>query len=144
MLVEEVMTEHVSYIPPTMPLNMVAKKMRDMDCGFLPVSDADGLRLQGVITDRDITVRAVAEDFTPSRTPVGQVLSDKVLYCFAKDDVQTAAGIMIDQKVYRLIVLDNEIDKNLFGVLTLGDITRSSLDDLGSHVAKSIISGEAA
>ncbi len=144
MLVSEVMTPYADYILPSTTLDFVAQKMRDLNCGFFPVSDIKGNRLQGVITDRDITVRAVAYGLNPAETEVGQVISDKVLYCFSDDDIASAADTMVEQNVYRLVVLDNKENKMLCGILSLGDIMRSDLEGLGGKVAKSIICSQAA
>jgi CBS domain-containing protein len=91
-----------------------ARKTRDLDCGFLPVADPREEKLSGVITDRDITLRAVADGRDPAKTTVGDIQSDRVLYCFRNDDVTDAARSMQKQQVYRLVVLANVLPPEAF------------------------------
>src|SRR5690625_287659 len=111
MKISEVMTRNAEYIPSSTTLEEAAVRMREVDSGFLPIGDSPDGRLQGVITDRDIVVRALAEGLDPADTTVEQVRSNKVLYCFQDDDLHSAADSMGQQQVYRLIVLDNPDDK---------------------------------
>lgn len=122
MKVEEVMTTDVDYVPSDMSLAEAANHMKNHDCGFLPIGNDPNGKLQGVITDRDIVLRAVAEGKDPNTTTVSEAKTDKVLYCFRNDDVRDAAYSMRDKQVYRLIVLDSPQTKKLCGVVTLGDI----------------------
>lgn len=138
MKVSEAMSKNAEYLAPSTTIMVAAKRMRDMDCGFLPVSDEKKEKLQGVITDRDITVRAVAEGLSTQETRVDKILSEKVLYCFKDDDIESAADSMRKQQVYRLIVLDNKNDKNLVGILSLGDIVRHDQESVASRAAKGI------
>lgn len=143
MKISEVMSTNVQYVNPRASLHEVAKKMAEMDCGFLPISSPDGSKLQGVITDRDITIRAVAEGLDPDQTTADQAMSEKVLYCFAEDDVESAADSMRQQRVYRLIVVSNREEKKLCGVISLGDILRHNQTAIANSVAK-VISEKAA
>jgi CBS domain-containing protein len=92
--------------------------MRDLDCGVMPVCDND--RLAGIITDRDIAIRAVAEGCDPSRTRVSEIMSEGVEYCFQDDDLSDAEDLMRRNQIRRLIVLNR--DKRLVGILSLGDV----------------------
>lgn len=139
MKIREVMTEHAEYLEASMNLVEAAKRMKALDCGFMPVSDKQKTRLLGVITDRDICIRGLAEDLDPHKTTVEQIASPKVLYCFAEDDIEKAAESMRKQQVYRLIVLDNEKQKNLVGIITLGDMMRVNQNILASQAARSIV-----
>jgi CBS domain-containing protein len=94
--------------------------MARMDCGCLPVGKND--RLVGMITDRDIAVRAVAAG-KPCKTPVGKIMSAEIKYCFDDDDLDKVAHNMADIKVRRLPVLNH--DKRLVGIVSLGDIALS-------------------
>lgn len=143
MQVKEAMTRYAEYIPVGSTLKEAAEKMRRLDCGFLPIGDPTEDRLQGVITDRDIVIRAVADGKDPGLTTVEQCKSDKVLYCFEGDDVEEAAQSMRDQHVYRLIVLDNPQDKRLCGVVSLGDLMRHNQEQIATQAAKSITSAAA-
>ena len=124
MRVQDAMTKNATYIPAAMTLDDAARKMRELNSGFLPIADANEKKLQGVVTDRDIVLRAVAEGLDPARTSVEEVKSDAVLLCFQDDDVEKAARHMHDQQIYRLVVLDDSKHKHLCGVITLGDIAR--------------------
>ncbi len=138
MQVQDVMTNEAQYIPADTSLKQAAEKMRELDCGFLPIGDADQDRLLGVITDRDIVMRAVADGNDPLVTNVNEALSQRVLYCFAEDDLEKAAESMRQQQVYRLIVLDNAQDKRLCGIISLGDINRHRQPELASEAASGI------
>lgn len=78
-----------------------------------------------MVTDRDITIRGVANGLDPENTPVQQVITDKVLYCYEDDSAEQAARNMGEQEVYRLVVLNNSNDKRLSGVVSLADISRA-------------------
>lgn len=138
MQTKELMTQNIKHIPPFTSLDSAAQIMRDLDCGFLPVSDTEGKKLQGVITDRDIAVRGVAEGAVPAETRVDQIMSANVLHCYADDDVETTANNMREMKVYRLIVLNNREENKLCGIISLGDFLRHDQDRLSSSVAKEI------
>lgn len=143
MKIREVMTETVEYIESSMSLMDAAKRMKALDCGFMPVSDKAKTKLLGVITDRDITIRGLGEGLDPEKTTVDQIKSPKVLYCYAGDDVESAAESMRKQRVYRLIVLDNEKQKNLAGIITLGDLMRVNQNLLASQAARAIVENAA-
>src|SRR5438045_4155431 len=111
MQVKEVMTQGAECIAPSSSLQDAAQKMKNMNIGPLPVCDND--RLVGFITDRDITVRAVAEGRDPKTTKVKDVLSPSVVYCFEDQDVQEAAHLMEEKQIRRLAVLNR--NKRLVG-----------------------------
>ncbi|MBF0335980.1 MAG: CBS domain-containing protein, partial [Alphaproteobacteria bacterium] len=85
MWISQVMTRSVEVIDPDMPVGEVAKRMRDEDIGALPVGEND--RLVGMVTDRDIVLRAVAMDRAPSECRVRDVMSEKIFYCFEDQSV---------------------------------------------------------
>lgn len=124
MQVQHIMSSNVHYIPSSTTLSEAATMMLEIDTGFLPIGDPDKDKLQGVITDRDIVVRAIAVGKDPRQTTVSEVKTDKVLYCYQEDSVEKAAEHMRNQQVYRLIVLDGADSKRLCGVISLGDIVR--------------------
>lgn len=138
MKVKDVMSPEARFVEPSTSLKEAATRMREMGCGFLPISNNDNTRLQGVITDRDIVIRAVAQGMDPSQTTVEEIKSNRVLYCYADDDLDHAAQSMETQQVYRLIVLDNPQNKNLCGIVTLGDISRANETQLVGKTARSI------
>jgi CBS domain-containing protein len=117
MQVKQLMTGDVRLAHPTQPISETAQVMADTDFGVLPVAEDD--RLVGVITDRDIAVRAVAKHLPPD-TPVSQVMSREVLYCFEDEDAEQVARNMGQNQVRRLPVLDR--NKRLVGIVSLSDL----------------------
>ncbi|HTO20519.1 MAG TPA: CBS domain-containing protein [Pseudomonas sp.] len=117
MKISEVMTRDVQTILPEQSIQEAASLMQRIDCGALLVHEGD--RLVGMLTDRDIAIRAVAQGLTPD-TPVRQVMSSGIRYCFEDEDVQHVAQNMADIQVRRLPVLNRE--KRLIGVVSLGNI----------------------
>jgi CBS domain-containing protein len=117
MQVNEVMSNDVRIANPQQTIREAAQMMADIDAGVLPVGEND--RLVGMITDRDIAVRAVAAGKGPD-TPVREIMSTEVKYCFDTDEVDEVARNMADIKLRRLPVLDGR--KRLVGIISLGDI----------------------
>ena len=132
MQVNEAMTNDVKIANPNQSIRDAARLMAQIDAGVLPVGEND--QLVGMITDRDIAIRAVAADKGP-QTPIRDIMSKEVLYCFEDDDVDDVVQIMADIKVRRLPVLNHE--KRLVGILSLGDIALSD----GAGTAGSALSG---
>lgn len=121
MKVNEVMTRDVKLVSPEQSICDAAKMMAECDAGALPVGEGD--RLVGVVTDRDIAIRAVAEDKGPD-TPVAEVMTRQVLYCFEDESVDHVAQNMGEQQVRRLPVLNRE--KRLVGIVSIGDLSRNA------------------
>ena len=117
MKVSEVMTRDVRLIEPTQTIRDAARLMAELDAGIMPVREGD--RLVGMITDRDIAVRAVAEGKGPD-TPIREVLTEDVKYCYEDDDTDDVTRNMADIQVRRLPVLTR--DKRLVGIISLGDM----------------------
>jgi CBS domain-containing protein len=117
MKVSKVMTRDVRLIEPSQTIREAAQLMAELDTGIIPVREGD--RLVGMITDRDITVRGVAQGRGPD-TSVREVMTDDVKYCFEDDDTNEVARNMADIQVRRLPVLDR--DKRLVGIISLGDM----------------------
>jgi CBS domain-containing protein len=118
MQLREIMTTGVQLTDPAMTLKDAAVLMRDGDFGLLPVGESD--RLVGAITDRDITVRAVAEGKDPGITTVREAMSEGIRYCFEDQTVDEAAEMMSQAQIRRLPVLNR--DKRLVGIVALGDL----------------------
>lgn len=136
MLVKDVMTTNISYVEKGMSLQDAARRMKELGCGFLPVSDEENEKLIGVVTDRDIAIRAVADSKDPATTPVEEIASDRVLYCYEGDNIEDVAKNMGEQQIWRLIVLDNPGDKNFCGILSAGDFSRHDQHNSASVVAQ--------
>ena len=118
MKINEIITHDPQVIRPETVLIEAAQKMKSMDIGMLPVCDGD--RLVGVITDRDITVRSVAQGHDPKSVRVSEVMTPEVIYCFDDEDVKEAAEKMEEKQVRRLPVLNRQ--KRLVGIVSLGDL----------------------
>jgi CBS domain-containing protein len=123
MKVGKVMNQDVRTIRPDDTLRDAAVEMKNTDVGALPVAEQD--RLVGMITDRDIAVRGVAENHGPE-TKVGQVMTKEILYCFEDEDVAHVAENMGELQVRRLPVMSRA--KKLVGIVALADVaTNGSL-----------------
>ncbi len=125
MRVSEVMTRSVECISADATLQEAAAKMKSLDIGPLPVCDHD--RLVGMLTDRDITVRATAEGEDPTVIRVRDIMTPEVVYCFEDQLVGDAARVMEDKQVRRLVVVDH--DKRLAGIVSLGDLAVETGDE---------------
>jgi CBS domain-containing protein len=118
MRIAEVMTTDVEVIDSYAPLTEAAAKMKTLDVGLLPICDGD--KLIGTLTDRDITVRGIAEGYDPSDTKVSDIMSTDLAYCFEDEEIEKALSLMEDRQIRRLPVLDRE--KRLIGIVSLGDL----------------------
>jgi CBS domain-containing protein len=114
------MSRDVRIADPTQSIREAAKLMAELDSGVLPVGDND--RLVGMITDRDIAIRAVAAGKGPD-TPVRDIMSSEVKYCFEDEDLDHVAKNMADIQVRRLPVVNRE--KRLVGIISLADLAQS-------------------
>ncbi|MBU0747080.1 MAG: CBS domain-containing protein [Gammaproteobacteria bacterium] len=124
--VSDVMTRGVRTLSPTDTLTAAAQAMQELDVGSIPV--CDGVRLVGMVTDRDIVVRGVAQERV--NVSLQDVMSEGLLYCHEDDTVPSAMESMRRQQVRRLPVVDK--DKRLVGIVTLGDVaTKGDEDDAG-------------
>ena len=117
MMIKELMTENPQAAQVNDPIMSVAKMMKDLNVGFMPILDSN--KLVGVITDRDIVIRAIAGgmDFN---TPVSDIMSTDLHVISPNDDVEDAADMMEEFQIRRLPVVDE--NNNLVGILSLGDI----------------------
>ena len=119
MQVKDAMTKDVELASPSQTIRQAALLMGKTDCGALPVADKDSL--VGMITDRDIAVRAIAAGKGP-KTLVKDIMSAEVLYCYEDQTLEEVADNLGDVKVRRLPVMNRE--KRLVGILSLGDMAR--------------------
>ncbi len=125
MQVKDLMTSRPDFIPSNTSIREVAMRMQREDLGFAPVSE--GEKLVGVITDRDLAVRALANGKSPDDT-VGSVMTSEVRYCFEDDDVISVLQNMEQEQVQRMIVLNNQDSKDFVGVVSLSDIADNCKD----------------
>src|SRR5579871_852234 len=126
MQVKDVMTPTVECVRPNESVAAAAQKMKDLDVGALPICGDDD-RLVGMITDRDITVRATAGCCDPLSTRVRDAMTPGIVYVFDEQDITEAAELMKQNQVRRLPVLNR--DKRLIGIVSLGDLALDVHDE---------------
>ncbi len=132
MQVKEIMTSTVETIDSQASLEEAAKKMKSLEVGALPVWEEG--QLTGMITDRDIATRAVAEQKNPSQTSVKEIMTSDVCCCFEDDDIKKAAMMMEERSIHRLLVVNSENDP--VGFISLSDIAVKSHDE---HLAYEVL-----
>jgi CBS domain-containing protein len=134
MLVKDAMSSQVEWVGPDICLRDTAKKMDTMGVGSLPVEEND--KLIGIITDRDITCRAVAEARDAVTTPVRDVMSKEITFCYDDQDVADVAKVMEEKQIRRMPVLDR--DGRLVGILTLTDLSLNAEHKLADQVTEAV------
>jgi CBS domain-containing protein len=122
MKIAEVMTPNPQVVTPEQPIQEAARQMLDADTGAIPITEGD--RLIGMVTDRDIAVRAVAEGRGPD-TPVREVMSEKPLFAWDDQDVDEVAMQMSDAQVRRMPILSRQ-GETLVGMVSIGDLVQSN------------------
>jgi CBS domain-containing protein len=125
MQVHDLMTQAIECIAPDATLQQAAAKMRDLDVGSLPVCQGD--RLIGILTDRDIAVRAVANGQNPNTTRVRDAMTPEIIWCFDDQDLNEATQLMKENQIRRLPVLNR--NKRLAGIMSLGDLATEAHDE---------------
>ncbi|RME67818.1 MAG: CBS domain-containing protein [Alphaproteobacteria bacterium] len=125
------MHKGVDWRTPETPLSEIAKIMREHDIGAVPIGEND--RLVGMVTDRDIVCRGLAQDGDLSKLTARDVMTKGIVYCRADEDIEDAIHLMEDKKIRRLPVIDK--NKRMVGMLSLGDL---------SHIVGRELSGELA
>jgi CBS domain-containing protein len=135
MKLSEIMTREVAILQPDDSLQFAAKKMRDLNIGFLPV--CDGEDLIGVISDRDIIIRALAEGMDVSIMLGRDMMTTPAIYCFDDQDVSEAAQIMEENQIRRLVVISRD-DNRLVGIVSLGDLARTEPVDRSGKVLQKV------
>lgn len=135
MQVNEIMTRDVECARPDTTLQQAALKMQSLNVGSLPVCEND--QVIGMITDRDITIRATAEGRDPKDMRVREVMTENVVFCFEDQQVGQAAEIMREHQIRRLPVLNH--NRKLVGIVSLGDIVvETGNDPLSGHTLERI------
>jgi CBS domain-containing protein len=133
-IVREVMTAGARCVTPDTSLATAAKLMADLDVGSLPVCDRD--HLVGILTDRDIAIRAVSFGANPRKTSVKETMSREVIYVFEDADVAEAAQLFEASKIRRLPVLNRS--KRIVGIISLGDLSVNASARLGGEVLREV------
>ena len=118
MLVRDLMTRGVRTLSPKDTVTFAAQAMAELDVGSIPV--CDGQRLVGVVTDRDLTIRSIAQQRDPQSTVLQDVMSAEVHWCYEDQSIEEAAQLMRDAQIRRLPIVDHE--RKLVGVISLGDL----------------------
>ena len=125
MLLRDMMTAKIEDIPADATLVQAAQKMKQLDIGAIPVCEDD--RLVGIITDRDIAVRAVAEGRDPKNMSVREAMSPDICFCYEDESVESAAKLMEEKQIRRLPVFDRK--ERAIGMVSLGDLAVRNHDD---------------
>ena len=120
--IKDVMTPNFKFMAPDSPIAQVAQQMRDIDSGFMPLAEND--KMVGMITDRDIIIRAIAEGKDPANTPAREIMTAKTYYCYDDQDIEEVCNNMGEIQVRRLPVVNR--DKRLVGVVSMGDLAQSA------------------
>jgi CBS domain-containing protein len=134
MKIRDAMTRDAKLTSPDDTIRHAAQMMKECDCGVLPVADGD--RLVGMITDRDIAVRGVAKGRDPDKTTVRDAMSGEVRYCFEDENPEEVARKMGSWHVRRLPVLNR--DKRLVGIVSLGDLVIGGSEEPAKEALKEI------
>jgi CBS domain-containing protein len=119
MLVKFIMTLDVEWVSDDASIQEAARLMRSLDVGSIPVQSANR-ELVGMLTDRDLALRATAEGLDPFTTKVRDVMTEDVVYCYEDQEVQDAVNLMEALQLRRLLVLNR--DQRLVGIVSLGDL----------------------
>lgn len=135
---EEIMKRDVHCTSPNQSAEVAARRMRDQNVGFLPVCD-DGGRVIGAVTDRDLTIRLLAEG-RPGQTPIEILMSREVISCRKEDDVQRAEELMARHRKSRIMCIDE--DERLVGVISLSDIAQHERGTRASDTLRQVSARE--
>ncbi len=127
MQIKDIMTPECNWVAPETSLAQASQQMRDKDIGFLAIGQND--KLIGTITDRDIAIRAVADQKNPESTSVQDVMSQNLYYCYDDQDANEICQNMAEMKVRRMPVVNR--DKRLVGLVSLGDLSQAQADQSG-------------
>ncbi len=134
MKVRDAMHRNVTWVDPNTPVQQIAQKMRDQDIGAIPVGEND--RLIGMVTDRDICCRGLADGRDPSKLTARDVMSKPIIYCNADDDLTAAIQVMKKNKIRRLPVINES--KRMVGMLSLGDISQQASEHMSAEIMKAV------
>jgi CBS domain-containing protein len=139
MKVKDAMHAGTEWLVPTTPLVEVARKMRDLDIGSIPIGEND--RLIGMVTDRDITCRAVANGGDCTKLTARDVMTKSVIFCRDTEELEDAIRIMEQKQVRRLPVINDK--KRMVGMLSLGDVSHKLPNAIAGKVMSAVSSHHA-
>ena len=122
MQVQHIMSRNVEIVEPTTTISKAAEKMRDLDIGFLAVFEHN--RSVGTLTDRDITIRSVAQGRDPRLATVSEIMTPTAFYCYEDEEIEHVGKQMQDKEVRRMLIMNRQ--GKLVGVVSLGDIARTT------------------
>lgn len=134
MKVKEAMHKNVQWCEPTTSVSTLANIMKAEDIGSIPIGEND--RLIGMVTDRDLAIRAVAQGGNLSKKTAKDVMSEGIIYCRENEDIEDAIHLMEDKKVRRLPVINDK--KRMVGILSLGDVSHAVGQSLSGELIKSV------
>jgi CBS domain-containing protein len=134
MKVKDVMHKGAEWVTPQTSLADVAQRMRDLDIGAIPVGEND--RLIGMVTDRDIACRGVANGKDPGKLTARDVMSKGIFYCNDTEELEDALRIMEQKQVRRLPVINDK--KRMVGMLALGDVADAASHELSGEVIAAV------
>jgi len=131
MLIREAMTPHAEWIGPDISLAETARMMRDKNIGCLPIGEHD--RLVGMITDRDLACRAVADGADPHSTKARAIMTKGITWCFEDESLDEAVQRMGEKQIHHMPVLNR--DKRMVGILSLSDLALRGPQDISLQIA---------
>jgi CBS domain-containing protein len=134
MKVKQIMHKGVQWVSPDTSVTTLAKKMKQYDVGALPVGEND--RLIGMVTDRDIAVRGVADGKDIGKLTARDIMTKGIIWCRASDSANAAAHLMETKQVRRLPVIDE--NKRMVGILSLGDISHAASQRTSTEIMKAV------
>jgi CBS domain-containing protein len=134
MKVKDAMHPGVTWVEPNTPISELARRMRDEDIGSIPIGEND--RLVGMVTDRDIAIKALADGRDIAAMTARDVMSSPILYCRTEQDLDDAARLMENHQVRRLPVINE--NKRMVGMLALGDIAGANNRQLSGEVVEAV------
>jgi CBS domain-containing protein len=134
MKVRDAMHQGVTWVEPDTNIKELARMMRDEDIGSIPVGEND--RLVGMVTDRDIVCKGLADGKDVSSLTARDVMTGPIVYCRADEEVDDAVRIMEEHEIRRLPVINE--DKRMVGMLSMGDIADCASRDLTAEVMRAV------
>lgn len=134
MKVKQAMHKQAEWCDPSTPISELAKIMKSKDIGAIPIGEND--KLVGMVTDRDIAIRGVANGRDTTKLTASDVMSGKIIYCTEDEDIEDAVRLMEEKKVRRLPVINAK--KRMVGMLSLGDVSHAAGQNLSGELVKAV------